>query len=94
MRRNFSPEQKYEMVKDIESQATIREGLGKYGLQYSVYRRWKRQLEVGIRSSLRSGRPRKDPEMRKLEAENRRLREALLQQSLILSDIKKEMLLD
>lgn len=94
VRRNFSPEQKYEMVKDIQSQPTIQAGLEKYGLQHSVYRRWKRQLEVGIQSSLRNGRPRKNPDVRRLEAENRRLKEALLQQSLILSDIKKEMNLD
>lgn len=94
IRRNFSPEQKYDMVKDIQSQPTIQAGLEKYGLQHSVYRRWKRQLEVGIQSSLRNGRPRKALEVRRLEAENRRLKEALLQQSLILSDIKKEMTLD
>ena len=94
VRRYFNAEQRYQILKDIEACGTVKEGLGKYDLQYSVYQRWKRQLEVGVRQSLRGGRPAKDPEQRRLAAENRRLKEIVLNQSAMISDLKKEMGLD
>jgi len=93
-RRIFTPQQKFEMLKEIERAPTIRAGLEQYQLEYSVYRRWKRQLDVGINASLRMGRPVKAPAVKRLEAENRRLKEALLNQSLLLAELKKEMGLD
>jgi transposase-like protein len=93
-RRIFTPQQKYEMLKEIERCLTLKEGLAKYDLNYSVYRRWKRQLEVGLNASLRNGRPVKPAEVRMLEAENRKLKEALLNQSLMIAELKKEMGLD
>ena len=94
VRRYFNAEQRYQILKDIETCGTVKEGLEKHDLQYSVYRRWKRQLEVGVRQSLRGGRPAKDPEQRRLAAENRRLKEIVLNQSAMISDLKKEMGLD
>ncbi|MDP3921140.1 MAG: transposase [Candidatus Omnitrophota bacterium] len=94
VRRYFNAEQRYQILKDIEACGTVKEGLEKCDLQYSVYRRWKRQLEVGVRQSLRTGRPAKDPEQRRLAAENRRLKEIVLNQSAMISDLKKEMGLD
>ena len=93
-RRIFTPQQKYEMLKEIERTPTIREGLEKYQLEYSVYHRWKRQVEVGVNASLRMGRPVKAPVVKRLEAENRQLKEALLNQSLLMAELKKEMSLD
>ena len=93
-RRVFTPEQKFEILKDIETFRTVKEGLEKYQLCYSVYQKWKRQLEVGVRASLRNSRPLKSTELKRLEAENRKLKEVVLNQSLILSELKKEMSLD
>jgi transposase-like protein len=93
-RRIFTPQQKFEMLKEIGRCPTIREGLEKYQLEYSVYRRWKRQLEVGVNASLRNGRPLKPMDVRRLEQENRKLKEALLNQSLLMAELKKEMGLD
>jgi len=93
-RRIFTPQQKYEILKEIERHPTLKEGLAKYDLDYSVYRRWRRQLEVGVNASLRSGRPIKSPDLKHLERENRILKEALLNQSLLLAELKKEMDLD
>lgn len=90
-RRIFTAQQKFEMLKEIERAPTIRAGLEQYHLEYSVYRRWKRQLEVGVNASLRTGRPVKSPAVKRLEAENRQLKEALLNQSLLLAELKKEM---
>jgi len=93
-RRIFTPQQKYEMLKEIERAPTLKEGLARYDLNRSVYLRWKRQLEVGLNASLRNGRPVRPPEIKRLEAENRKLKEALLNQSLLIAEIKKEMGLD
>ena len=90
-RRNFTPEQKYEILQDISPVRTLKEGLAKYQLHDSVYRKWKRQLVVGIRASLRNSKPRKPPDLKKLEAENRKLKEMVLTQSLIICELKKEM---
>ena len=94
VRRKFSPEQKFEILKDIERCGTIREGLAKQQLAESLYRKWKRQLEVGVRATLRNGRPLKPADVKRLEAENRRLKEVVLNQALLISELKKEMNLD
>jgi transposase-like protein len=94
IRRVFTPEQKFEILRDIQTFATVKEGLEKYQLQYSVYRKWKRQLEVGVRASLRNSRPTKPADLKRLEAENRKLKEVVLNQSLIINELKKEMNLD
>ena len=93
-RRLFTPEQKFEILKDIEQCRTIKEGLEKHQIHYSVYRKWRRQLEVGVRASLRSSKPLKSADLKRLEAENRKLKEIVLNQSLIISEFKKEMSLD
>ena len=94
MRRKFIPEQKFEILKDIERCKTIKEGLAKHQLSDSLYRKWKRQLEVGVRASLRNSRPLKPVDLKRLEAENRRLKEVVLNQALLISELKKEMSLD
>jgi transposase-like protein len=94
VRRVFTSEQKIEILKDIETFKTVKEGLEKYRLQYSVYRKWKRQLEVCVRGSLRNSKPIKPAELKRLEAENRKLKEVVLNQSLIICELKKEMNLD
>jgi transposase-like protein len=93
-RRIFTPEQKFEILKDIERYKTIKEGLAKHRLADSVYYKWKRQLEVGVRASLRNSRPLKPVDFRRLEAENRRLKEVVLNQALLIAELKKEMNLD
>ena len=94
VRRIFTPEQKFEILKDIERYKTIKEGLAKHHLAQSLYYKWKRQLEVGVRASLRNGRPIQSAEIKRLEAENRKLKEALLNQALLIAELKKEMNLD
>lgn len=94
VRRYFTAEQKFEILKDIEKCETITAGLEKHGICYTVYRKWQRQLMVGVRASLRNSRPIKPADMRRLEAENRKLKEVVLNQSLTIMAQKKEMNLD
>jgi transposase-like protein len=92
--RQFTAEQKFEILKDIEKHASIKEGLDKHQLANSVYYKWKRQLEVGVRASLRSTKPLKAPDSRRLEAQNRTLKNMVLNLSHQLCELKKEMSLD
>jgi transposase-like protein len=94
VRRIFTAEQKFEILKDIERCQTIKEGLTKQQLADSVYYKWKRQLEVGVRASLRNSRPLESADLKRLEAENRKLKEALLNQAFLISELKKAMSLD
>jgi transposase-like protein len=93
-RRVFTPEQKFAILQDIETFPTVKEGLEKYQLCHSVYQKWKRQLAVGVWASLRNSKPLKAPDLRRLETENKKLKEVVLTQSLIISELKKEMHLD
>ena len=93
-RRHFTPEQKFEILREIEKCPTLKEGIDRYQIHYNLYRKWKRQLAVGVQASLRNGRPIKGPDLKRLEVENRRLKEIVLNQSAIISDLKKEMNLD
>jgi len=93
-KRVFTPEQKFEIIKDIETFRTVKEGLEKYQLCHSVYLKWKRQLEVGVRASLRNSKPLKSADLRRLEVENKRLKETVLNQALIICELKKEMNMD
>lgn len=94
VRRSFTPEQKFEILKDIETCRTIKEGLEKYQIRDSLYRKWKRQLEVGVRASLRNSKPLKPADLKRLEAENKKLKETVLNQALIICELKKEMSMD
>ena len=94
LRRYFTPEQKYEIIKDIERYATVREGLAKHGLTSGLLYKWKRQLRVGINASLRNTKPLKSPDLKRLEEENRKLKEVVLSQSLTIARLKKELNLD
>jgi transposase-like protein len=93
-RRRFTPEQKADIVRSIQSCSSIQEGLDKYQITSSLYYKWSRQLKVGINASLRNSRPIKPVDQRRLEEENRQLKEIILNQSLELTSLKKRLSLD
>lgn len=91
VKRFFTPEQKFEILKDIEKQPSVQQGLEKYQLSQSLYYKWKRQLEVGVKASLRNTKPLRSPDTRRLETENRTLKEMVLNLSYQICELKKEM---
>lgn len=88
-RRKFTPEQKYEILKDIENSRTIKEGLEKHHLASLVYHKWRKQLMVGRRASLRNTKPLKSSDLKRLEEENKKLKEIVLNQSFEITSLKK-----
>ena len=88
-RRTFTPQQKFEIVQDILSRPKIKEGLEAYEISSTLFSKWRRQLEVGINSSLRNSRPPKDMYVKNLEKENHHLKEMVLNLSHQLTEAKK-----
>jgi len=94
VKRVFSPEQKADIVHQIETDLkggmSVGKSLEKQGIVYSVYRQWKKQLSVGIQSSLRNGKPPVDKEKKMLERKIARLEALVLSQAQAIADLKKE----
>lgn len=68
-------------MQGLDTFPTVKEELAKYQLCHSVYQKWKRQLAVGVRAALRTSKPLKAPDLRRLEAENKQLKAVVLSQS-------------
>ena len=94
IKRYFTPEQKLNILElidyDVKNGMSITGAVEKNGIVHSVYRQWKKKFIVGVKSSLRNGRPALDQDKRRLERENERLREVILSQSKQIADLKKE----
>ncbi len=97
-KRHFTPEQKANIVNQIEtdrkSGMTLNDAIKKQDIYVSLYSKWKHQLAVGIHSSLRNNKAPIDADKRNLEREVKKLREIVLSQSRAIAELKKEMNLD
>ncbi len=93
-KRVFSPEQKADILHQIETDIkgglTTGQALERQSLAYSVYNKWKRQLAVGIKSSLRNGKAPADKEKKQMERKIARLEALVLSQAQAIADLKKE----
>ncbi len=90
-RRRFSAQQKLEALREWERTGNGAEVARARGVPAARLYRWKKQLEHGADEYLKSGRPKKDAQLRELEMENRKLKETVsaLAQELML--LKKKM---
>jgi len=87
--RRFTPQQKFAILKDIDNGRTIKDGLDRHSLAPSRYYKWKRQLEVGVKASLRNSKPLVDPRLKELHQENKTLKEMVLNLSHQVCELKK-----
>lgn len=93
-KRTWTAEQKFDMLKAIE--ADIKSGLNQtqaienQGISYSNFAKWKKQLAVGVKSSLRAGKAPVDQNTKRLERENEKLRNIIVEQSAQIAHLKKE----
>jgi transposase-like protein len=92
--RIYSPEQKANIVHqietDIKSGVKVQDAIFKQGIVYSSFAKWRKQLAVGIKSSLRNGRPPVDKDKRQMERKIARLEALVLSQAQAIADLKKE----
>lgn len=93
-KRVFTPEQKanilHQIGTDLKSGMTVNQALEKQDIVHSVYNKWKKQLAVGIKSSLRNGKGPVDKEKKILEKRIARLESLVLSQAQTIADLKKE----
>lgn len=94
VKRVFTPEQKFQYVQaveaDVKNGMSVADAVNKHNIGHSNYSKWKRQLAVGVKSSLRNGKSPQDREKRRLEREIEKLKEIVLAQSQMIADLKKE----
>ncbi|TWW12257.1 hypothetical protein E3A20_02560 [Planctomyces bekefii] len=88
-RRIFTPQQKFEIVQAVKASPTVKSGLDRFQITHGMYSKWARQLEVGIGACLRNTKPLKPAETRQLEAENKTLKEMVLNLSHQVCELKK-----
>ena len=93
-KRFFTPEQKFQILQAIEADVKgglkVGDALIKQNIPHASYSKWKRQLSVGVKSSLRNSKGSPDREKRRLERDNERLKAIVLSQAQALADLKKE----
>ena len=90
-RRRFTSQQKLEILREWERTGNGAGVARQHGLLAAQLYRWKKQLEHGADEYLRSGRPKKDEQLRELERENQRLKETVAAQAHELMLLKKKM---
>lgn len=90
----YSPEQKLSILQTVDSETkagmTVTHALEKHGISYSNYHKWKKQLAVGVKSSLRNGKAPADKEKKEMGRRIARLEKLILSQAQTIADLKKE----
>jgi len=89
-RRHFTPEEKYSILQEAEREGHT-ETCRKYNLASSVMAYWKKKYLSKGRDGLRASYRKIDPEVRKLEEENERLKRIIAKQVIEL-EFKTELL--
>ena len=89
-RRTFSIEEKLALLREVE-EIGVTETCRRHDLSHSVINRWRKRFETEGVDGLHSGITRVDPQVRKLEDENRRLKKIIGDLQLEL-EIKSELL--
>ena len=93
-KRFFTPDQKFNISQTIE--ADVKKGLSqgqaleKHGIGSSLFQKWRKQLAVGVRSSLRNGKSPADKNLKQLERRIAKLESVILSQAQLIADLKKE----
>ncbi len=90
-RKKFTSQHKLQILKEWEATGNGIEVAQKHQLHPQTLYRWKKALEQGAQVFLGGKKPRLDPRIRQLEAENRKLKEALALQTQELMLLKKRM---
>lgn len=89
-RRHFTPEEKYSILQEAEREGHT-ETCRKYNLASSVMAYWKKKYLSRGKDGLKASYHKIDPEVRKLEEENERLKRIIAKQAIEL-EFKTELL--
>ena len=89
-RRQFTPEEKYSILQESEREG-VTETARKYNLAHSVLNYWKKKYLSKGKDGLKASYRKTDPEVRKLEEENERLKRLIAKQAIEI-EFKTELL--
>ena len=89
-RRQFTPEEKYSILQESEREG-VTETARKYNLAHSVLNYWKKKYLSKGKDGLKASYRKIDPEVRKLEEENERLKRLIAKQAIEI-EFKTELL--
>ncbi len=89
-RRTFTAEQKLAILKEVETEG-VTPTIRKHAIYAKMIYRWKEQLAIGGKTALSKSYHRTDPELRRLQLENLRLKTIIAEKELALQ-IKEELL--
>ena len=89
-RRQFTPEEKFSILQESEREG-VTETARKYNLAHSVLNYWKKKYLSKGKDGLKASYRKIDPEVRKLEEENERLKRLIAKQAIEI-EFKTELL--
>ena len=88
-RRRWKSEEKLALIKEIKENGHVVETCRKYGVDPSMFYRWKEIYDTYGVDGLISGRRHSDPGVRKLKKENERLKKMLAEKELEVSMLQE-----
>ena len=88
-RRRWKAEEKLPLINEIREKGQIVETCRKYGVDPSMFYRWKEVFDIYLVDCLRSRTRNSDPSIRKLTRENERLKKMLAEKELEVSMLQE-----
>ena len=88
-RRRWNSEEKLALINEIKQNGHVVETCRKYGVNPSMFYRWKEIYDTYGVDGLRSGTRHSDPGVRKLKRENERLKKMLAEKELEVSMLQE-----
>ena len=88
-RRRWKSDEKLALIKEIKENGHVVETCRKYGVDPSMFYRWKEIYDTYGVDGLISGRRHSDPSIRKLKKENERLKKMLAEKELEVSMLQE-----
>jgi putative transposase len=88
-RRRWKSDEKLALIKEIKENGHVVETCRKYGVDPSMFYRWKEIYDTYGVDGLRSGTRQSDPSVRKLKKENERLKKMLAEKELEVSMLQE-----
>jgi putative transposase len=84
-KRRWTAETKLNLIREIEASGSVIETCKKFGVDPSMYYKWKRAYDSGGIDGLQRKSSKGDPEIRRLQADNEKLKKLLAEKELAIS---------
>ncbi|MGH7479847.1 MAG: transposase [Candidatus Methylomirabilales bacterium] len=88
-KRRWTAETKLSLIKEVQTSGSVVETCKKFGVDPSMYYKWKRTYESQGLEGLERKFSKSDPEFRRLQAENEKLKKLLAEKELAISMLQE-----